>query len=68
MTPHTATPVRSTDPTEPYPPTLSDWHRDQFDRHLRYACSLGLSPDHAHRFALQQLHARKPRSVSRPTQ
>lgn len=68
MTPHTATPVRSTDPAELPHQTLSDWHQDQFDRHLRYACSLGLSPDHARRFAGQQLQAAKPRPTSQPTQ
>ena len=72
MTPQTAIqaaePVRSTDTAGPPLQTLSEWHKDQFDRHLRYARSLGLSPDHASRFALQQLQAAKPRQVAQPTQ
>lgn len=47
----------------------SEWHQEQFERHLRYARSLGLSPDHARRFALQQLQTAKAhRAASRASQ
>ncbi len=68
MTPHTQTPVRSTDSAELPVQTLSEWHQDQFERHLRYARSLGLAPNHAHRFANQQLQANKARPAARITQ
>ena len=68
MTPHTEIPARSADPAEVHLQALSEWHQDQFDRHLRYAHSLGLAPAHAPRFALQPLHAATPRPTSAPTQ
>ena len=50
---------RSTDFTDPILGALSEWQQDQFARHLRYARSLGLSPSHSERFALQQLQTAK---------
>ena len=61
MTPHTADPVRSTHTAAELPvPNLSEWQQDQFDRHLRYARSLELSPDQALRFALRQIKTARP--------
>ena len=72
MTPHTADPVRSTDDdADLRASSMSEWQQDQFDRHLRYARSLELSPDQALRFALRQIQTAAPgrsiRSELRPT-
>lgn len=72
MTLHTQNHVRSTDrASELAVPAFSEWQQDQFDRHLRYAHSLGLSPDHARRFAVRQIQTAKrepeARAVTQPT-
>ena len=72
MTPNTADPLQSTNAAAHLPvPTLSEWQQDQFDRHLRYARSLELSPDQALRFAVRQIQTARPeRAVAselRPT-
>lgn len=51
MSAPTAAPAHSPDLLD----AVSEWRQDQFERHLRYARSLGLSPDHSRRYARQQL-------------
>ncbi len=71
MTPNAADPVESTNAAHLPAPTLSEWQQDQFDRHLRYARSLELSPDQALRFAFRQIQTARPEravvSELRPT-